>query len=171
MTEQSAAEATPEKKSLGGEMVLPVAALVFTIYYFITIIDTPWTAQVSAFFIGSFLIAFILIYFVRSWLMIKRGEADLTMGTLFEPVNYVSKRLKLLVLTIGYIVAVRYVGFTITTFLFLLFAMLLLSDGCKKRLILGISLFLSLGGYFLFIVAFKTRFPNGPFEDMMKGLF
>ena len=29
-----------EKKPIGGEMVIPIAALCFTVYYFITIIDT-----------------------------------------------------------------------------------------------------------------------------------
>ena len=49
--------------------------------------------------------------------------------------------------------------------------MLLLSEGKKKRFIFAISLSLSLGGYLLFIVAFKTRFPAGPFENFMKGFF
>ncbi len=44
-----------EKKHVGGELVIPVAALIFTIYYFVTIIDVPWTAQVSALFVGTIL--------------------------------------------------------------------------------------------------------------------
>ena len=46
----------PEKPAVGAELVLPVAALLFTIYYFTTIINVPWTAQVSAFFVGTILI-------------------------------------------------------------------------------------------------------------------
>jgi len=60
-------------------------------------------------------------------------------------------------------------GFTITTFLFLSIAMLILNDWRKKRFIILLSAVLSLGGYLLFIVAFKTRFPAGPFETFMKA--
>ena len=74
-------------------------------------------------------------------------------------------------LTIAYNFVVPTLGFTITTFLFLNMAMLLLSGGKKKRFIFFLSTILALGGYFLFIVAFKTRFPAGPFETLMKGFF
>ncbi len=50
-------------------------------------------------------------------------------------------------------------------------AMLLLSGGKKKGLAFSIAGILALGGYLLFIVAFKTRFPAGPFEQLMERLF
>ena len=55
------------KKSIGAELIIPVAALVFTLYYFSTIIDSPWTAQVAAAFIGTILIAlvFVILAYVR----------------------------------------------------------------------------------------------------------
>ena len=42
----------PEKKSIGGDLVIPGAAVILTLYYFSTILESPWTAQVSAFFVG-----------------------------------------------------------------------------------------------------------------------
>ncbi|MDA0241092.1 MAG: tripartite tricarboxylate transporter TctB family protein [Proteobacteria bacterium] len=160
-----------EQKAIGGELIIPIAALVFAFYYFYTIIDVPWTAQVSAFFVGSILVALVLLYLVRAAAMLRRGEANLSMSTLISPADLIPKRLKLLVLTIGYIALVRFMGFTITTFLFLLLSMLVLGDGKRKRLILLIALIMSLGGYLLFIVAFKTRFPLGPFEAFMNLIF
>ena len=56
MSDQPAAN-EDGKKSVGGELVIPIAALLFTGYYFYTIIDAPWTAQVSAFFVGSIVTA------------------------------------------------------------------------------------------------------------------
>jgi len=66
-------------------------------------------------------------------------------------------------LTLGYVLLIPYFGFTITTFLFLFSA---------KRLVLAASLavMISLAGYLLFIVAFGTRFPRGPFEELMRGI-
>ncbi len=55
-----------ERKSIGGDLIIPVAALALTVYYFITIIDVPWTAQVSAFFIGTILILLVVALFIRT---------------------------------------------------------------------------------------------------------
>ncbi len=159
-----------DRKHLGGELVIPVAALLFTIYYFVTIIDVPWTAQVSAFFVGSILIFLIGMFVVRSVRELRRGDADLAMGRLIEPKSFIPKRLALMGLTLGFIFFVEWLGFTITAFLFICGAMLLLSNGRKRRLIVSLAAILSLSGWALFIWAFETRFPEGPFETMMQGL-
>ena len=46
--------------------------------------------------------------------------------------------------------------------------MLLLNEGRNRRFIVILSGTLALGGYLLFIVAFKRRFPLGPFEQLMN---
>ena len=43
-------------RQLGGELVIPVLAVVFTLYYFSSIWNSPWTAQVSAFMVGGILL-------------------------------------------------------------------------------------------------------------------
>ena len=160
----------PEKKPIGGELVIPVAAFFFTLYYFWTIIDVPWTAQVSAFFVGSVLIVLLILFGYRCYGQIRRGEASLNIGPLFEPRDYIPKRLALLGLTLGFIFFVEFLGFTITVFIFLSGTMLLLSNGQRKGLIISLAAILSLAGWALFIWAFNTRFPAGPFENFMKGL-
>lgn len=159
------------KRSLGAELVIPVFALVFTLYYFYTIIGVPRIAQMSAFFVGSILILLIFIFVVQAITAHNNGTADFSFRTLIEPVSFVKKRLLLMALTIGYVVVVPRLGFTITTFLFLALSMLLLSDGKKVKLILSLATILSFGGFLLFIVAFKTRFPEGPFERFVGGFF
>ncbi|MBI76620.1 MAG: hypothetical protein CMM53_02390 [Rhodospirillaceae bacterium] len=161
----------PDKLAAGAELVLPIAALIFTIYYFTTIINVPWTAQVSAFFVGTILIGLIIALITRTIIKVRRGEATLSMTPLFAPGAYVPKRLALFGLTLAYVFLLEWGGFTITTFFFLLIAMLLLSEGKKKGLIFVLSLMLSVGGYFLFIVAFNTRFPRGPVETLLHGVF
>ncbi len=158
----------PEKQHIGGDLVIPVAALLFTLYYFSTIIDSPWTAQVSAFFIGAVLITLVVIFLFRSGMSLVRGAADLGMHSLTAPRAFLPKRLILFALTFGYIFFLEWGGFTLTTFTFMALAMLLLNEGRNKRLILIISGTLALGGYLLFIVAFERRFPLGPFEQLMK---
>ncbi len=161
----------PAKRSIGGELILPVAALLFTFYYFYTIWDVPRIAQVSAIFVGTILIVLIVVLLFRFARQVRSGEADLRLGRVIEPTSYVPKRLALLGLTIGFIFFVEWLGFTLTVFAFLTLAMLLLSEGKRKGLIIGLSAAMAIGGYLLFIVAFQTRFHSGPFENFMAGLF
>lgn len=159
---------SPEKKHIGGELVIPVAGVVFTIYYFTTIIDSPFEAKVSAFFVGTILIALIAVFLAKTAISVIRGQADLNMEILLASRAFLLKRLVLLALTVGYIIVVHWGGFTLTTFTFLALAMLLLSEGRKLKFIVILSATLAIGGYLLFIVAFHTRFPFGPFEHLMS---
>jgi hypothetical protein len=160
-----------ERKAIGGELIIPVAALAFTIYYFATILNVPWSAQVSAFFVGAILILLVIIFFIRTTVALLRREVTLRPGQILQPVSFIPKRIVLTALIIGYILFIRVGGFTITTFVFLALAMLLLNEGRRKGLILLLSALFAIGGWLLFIVAFETRFPAGPFEQFMKGLF
>ncbi len=166
----------PEKKHVGSDLIIPATAVVFTLYYFYTIINWPWnpeeryiswTAQVSAFFIGAVLISLIAIFVLNSLLSVKRGVADLGFQRLTDPLSFMPRRLGLFALTISFIFVVEWGGFTITTFVFLAASMLLLSRGRNWRFILALSAILSIGGYFLFVYAFEVRFPKGPFELLM----
>jgi hypothetical protein len=161
----------PEVKSIGGELILPIGALIFTLYYFYTIIDVPRIAQISALFVGIILIFLLILLAIRIAKQVKAGKADLRLGRLVEPHSFIPKRLALLGLTLGFIFFVEWLGFTLTVFTFLTLAMLLLSGGKKKGLALSLAAILSFGGYLLFIVAFNTRFPAGPFEKLMERLF
>ncbi len=159
-----------KKRSLGGELVIPVAAIVFTLYYFTTIVDSPWTAQVSAFFVGAVLIALSAAFVVKCAVAVRSGTADLGLGGLFSRADLTSGRLVLLVVTLGYILFIEWAGFTITTFVFLFAGMLALNRGRSLGLIAGLSATMALSGYLLFILAFDTRFPRGPFEAFMKAM-
>jgi hypothetical protein len=152
---------------VGGDLIIPIAAVAFTLYYFSSIINSPWEAQVNAFFVGSILIVLVVVQLIRSARMLITGEGDLGLGTLIGPSAIFRKRLLLLLLTIGYVVVIEWLGFTLTTFLFLTAAMFLLNDGRRPGFIVGLAAALALGGYLLFIVAFQTRFPMGPLEHLL----
>lgn len=173
MSSQSeAGPAEKEKQSLGGDLVIPAAAVIFTLYYFYSIVDSPWTAQVSAFFNGSILLALCLILFVRLGMKIAAGRGTLRLGALIEPIGVAPKRALLFVLTVGYIACIDWAGFTVTTFLFLTLGMLLLSgrERQNKIFIVVLSASLAIGGFLLFVVAFERNFPEGPFEFAFEAM-
>lgn len=166
----SATSQLHQKLPIGGELIIPVASLLFTGYYFTTIVDSPWTAQVSAFFVGSILALLSLIFIVKAAVMMRRGEADFGVRGVFNDTDIETGRHWLLLLTIAYILVVEWGGFTITTFVFLLAAMLVLDKGRRPVFIALLSAAFALGGYALFIFAFGVRFPIGPFERLMRWL-
>ena len=168
--DQDTAPRPPARRPVGGDLIIPIAAIAFTLYYFTTIWDSPWEAQVNAFFVGSILILLVAILLIKIGFELKVGAADLRLGPLIEPVGIGPKRLTLLLLAIGYVAAIGWLGFTLTTFVFLAAAMLVLNGGRRPGFILGLAAALAVGGYLLFMVAFQTRFPEGPLEWLLGSV-
>lgn len=158
------------KRPLGGELVIPAVAVAFTLYFFSSIWNSPWTAQVSAFLVGGILLFVCAIFFVKSAILIRKDEANLPFENLVNMNDISTGRLGLLLTTVGYCMLIGWLGFTLTTFLFLALSMLILSKGARPGLILGASAAMSLTGWAVFIWAFDTRFPTGWFEMTMKAV-
>ncbi|MFP7671885.1 tripartite tricarboxylate transporter TctB family protein [Marivita sp. S0852] len=155
-------------RHLGGELVIPVMAVIFTLYYFSTIWNSPWTAQVSAFAIGGVLLFVCALFFVKVVGLLQRDEGRLTFGNLFSYDDIRTGRIGLLITTIGFCALIDRLGFTLTTFLFLWLSMAVLGQFKRLGLITVTSALMSLGGWAVFIWAFETRFPRGWFENTMR---
>jgi len=160
----------PKRRQLGGELVIPAMAIAFTAYYFTTIWHSPWTAQVSAFFIGGILLGLCALFILRCVQMLMRSEGSLGFANLVNAEDIRSGRLWLFLATIGFSVLIDWLGFTLTTFLFLLVSMGALSRGRRLGFIVALSAVISLAGWAVFIWVFETRFPRGWFETTMKAL-
>jgi len=159
-----------QRKPIGGELIIPLMALGFTGYYFSTIIDSPWTAQVNAVLAGSALGVAILVFLVKSARDLIEARATLGLGSLLAPTNLLPRRAAFAVLTVGYVFLIQWGGFTLTTFAFLALSMLLLGRGRRPLPSAGLAALMALVGYGLFIAAFDTRFPKGPFEWLVEAV-
>ncbi len=160
----------PRARQLGGELVIPVLAVVFTLYFFSTIIHSPWTAQVSAFALGGILLLVCAIFFVRCALWLRRGEGTLSMGNLVGRDDLATGRVGLAATTLGFCLFIDDLGFTLTTFLFLFLSFLILARGAHPLRSGVVAAVLALSGWALFIWAFDTRFPRGWFEETMRAV-
>ena len=162
------------RRAAGGEMILPAAALAFTVYYFSSIWDSPWEAQVAAFLIGSILIGLIVLLAIRTARELAQGRADLALGELIGPRRILPRRLAIMALTVGYLLVIGWLGFTLTSFLFLACGMVVLEEGDRvlRRIphFVLVSAVLSLAGWAVFIRSFDARFPTGPLEDLLGAL-
>ena len=67
------------KPNVLGELIIPVFGVVFTTYYFSTIIDSPWTAQVNAVMVGLVLFLICTIFFIRKSQVIKLNQAGIVL--------------------------------------------------------------------------------------------
>ena len=159
-----------QRRQLGGELVIPVMAIAFTIYYFTTIWNSPWTAQVSAFLVGGVLLFVCALFLVRCAVWLARGEGSPGFSNLFSFDDIRTGRIGLLAATVGFCVLIESLGFTLTTFLFLLVSMTVLSKGRRIPLNVLLATAISLVGWAVFVLAFDTRFPRGWFETAMEAL-
>lgn len=156
-------------RQIGGELVIPLIAVVFTGYFFSTIWNSPWTAQVSAFVVGGILLFVCAIFFLRCVFWLRRGQGTLGFSNLVTMDDIRTGRIGLLATTIAYVALIDRLGFTLTTFLFLACSMLILAKGARAGFIVLISALMALTGWAVFIWAFDTRFPRGWFETTMKA--
>ena len=157
-------------RSRGAELIIPLCALVFTLYYFYSISDAPWTAKVSTYLIGGILILLVGVFVLRCGLSAAREGGGFGFSALLSPPHLLPQRIALVALTVGYVYALEYGGFTLSTFVYLYIAMLCLGGRRVAWTGLALSALYALGGYLLFIVAFDTRFPRGGFEVLVERM-
>ena len=156
------------------DCIIPALALIFTLYYLTTITEVPWISQASAFVVSGLLLLSILAFIIRSAWRIRQHRETLRIEGSFrlllgEMPLYV-KRLVLLILAIAYVWFIDDLGFTLTTFIFVFSAIILLSSPANWKNALKVSLSCSIIGYIVFIYLFKTRFPFGFIEEWLKGV-
>jgi len=156
------------------DCIIPIIALIFTIYYLTTITDVPWISQASAMVVSGLLLLSILAFVLRSFWRIQRGEETIRLQGVLQLLtgdrDIRLKRLALLILAIGYVGFIENLGFTLSTLVFVFAGIVVLSSWSNWKKALIISLSCSFLGYVIFIYLFKTRFPSGLIENLLKGL-
>jgi hypothetical protein len=158
-----------ERTATGGDWVIPVIALAFTTYYLISIKDLVWEAKIAAVFVAVMLYLLIGIFAFKTVRGLKRGSLKIDFTPLWENGPLFRTRALLFGLTVLSVAIMPWAGFTISTFLFLLSAFLMLGDISRKAAVITAGS-LALAGYILFIAILRTAFPPGPFELAVHAL-
>lgn len=152
------------------DLIIPVLAFAFTIYYLSTITHVPWIAQSSAVLVASLLFLAIFAFAIRTVLRIRAGRERIGFDHLVTDLPTQSKRAVLLAMTIAYIILIEDFGFSLMTFLFIFFAIVLLSSLANWKKALAVSGGCAVAGYIIFIYIFETRFPKGFIEKTIEAL-
>ena len=159
-----------EIKNVLPDLIIPCLAFIFTLYYLSTITEAPWIAQASAILVGSLLILLILIFFTKTFLMIRKEKGIISFSNLNIDKPTSLKRIILLILTLCFTFCLELLGFTLSAIIFLFFSIILLSSIKNWKNALMISVSCSLIGYFIFIYVFNTQFPRGAFENFIERI-
>ena len=154
----------------GSELIIPVAAIALAIYYFSTIIDSPWTAKVTAYIVGLTLVVLSVLFIAKFVIYWRAGRANLAMSDLIEPAGLLPQRLALFALTLASVVFIPLLGFTLTSILFLSSAMLLMTNGSNVRLIVPLAIILSIVWFILFVLIFKRKFPLAWLDNQITAI-
>jgi hypothetical protein len=158
------------KTPLGADLVIPALALGFAIYFFVSIADLAWEAKANGVLIGAILVSLIALQLVRVGVQLLKGRATLGFARLWEPREVLAKRIGLVLITVAFIAAIRWLGLTLALLLALAAALYLM--GVRKRThLVVVPLAIAAAAYLLFIVALDSDLPRGPVERLLASLF
>jgi len=162
------------------ELIIPALATLFAIYYLTTITEVPWIAQASAMLVSILLLLSIIAFAVRTIYRVRAGSEYLGLSDSFASLRANGvvnlKRAVLFVLAVLYLALLPSLGFSLATFLLIFLSIVLLSHGQTLFSVsiaavlraFFIALICTVVGYVAFIQLFKTRFPFGPVENLIK---
>lgn len=171
---------SPPRKNVLPELIIPVLAMLFAIYYLTTITDVPWIAQASAMLVSVLLLLSVVAFAIRTVYRVRKGTEYLglsdSLGELDSHRAVNLKRVLLFVLSVLYVFFLPVVGFSVATFVLIFGGILILSDETKSLTLSAANVFrafivafvCTVVGYIAFIQLFKTRFPFGPIENLLK---
>lgn len=157
------------KAALGADLVIPALALGFAIYFFFSIADLAWEAKANGIVLGTVLVALIALQIGRMALRLARGEADLRIDPIWLPRDVLLKRAGLILVTIGFIAVLQWLGLTLS--LLVAMAIALRVMGVRKiTTLLWVSFAVAASAYVLFIAVLDSAFPHGPVELLLARL-
>ncbi len=151
------------------EFVIPALALPFVVYYVISIWGLPWEAQLNGMFLATALVVLLGLFALRVATGLARGTVHVELTAPGRSWADNRKRLAVLGLTVLYLAMLQWLGFTASTFIFLLLAMRVLGVPSWPR---GLSIagVMSVAGYLLFIAGLNAPFPEGVVEHLVEAL-
>jgi hypothetical protein len=158
---------TTPKAALGADIVIPLLALGFAIYFFWSISDLAWEAKANGVVIGAALIALVVAQVARIAVAVAKGRGDLRTDPLWQPREVLRKRLGMVAVTVAFILLLEVLGLTLSLFSAMAAALWIMGVR-KPSLILGIAFGVAAAAYLLFIAALDAGFPHGLIEKLLS---
>jgi hypothetical protein len=158
-----------KRVALGAELVLPLIALAFAIYFLVDTADLQWEAKANGVIIGGLLLLLLAVQFVRSGIAYVRGRADFSFGGLLQPRDVLYKRLGMMAITIALVATVPWLGVGLGLFLSLSAALITMGVRGYGHAVL-VAFLVALACSVLFTIALDSGLPHGPVEHLLLYL-
>ncbi len=155
--------------AFGADLIIPVLAAAFTIYFIASSSDLVWEARANGTVIGVVLLALIAVELFRIVMEWRAGGGTFRLGEIATWDEAQRKRLLLLLILCVFIGTIDWVGTTLGLFLTMVASMWVLGVRSIRSLVL-IALATALTFYVLFIAILEARFPAGPVEHLLAPL-
>ena len=155
------------KAPLGADLVIPVLALGFAAYFFVSIAELAWEAKANGVLIGAILVILIALQLARMARQLAGGAGSLRADALWQPADVTRKRLGMVAVTAAFIATLPWLGLTLGLLAAMLAALLVM--GVRRRAtLIWLPLGIAAAAYLLFIVALQSDFPHGPIEKLLS---
>jgi hypothetical protein len=155
------------KAPLGADLVIPVLALGFAVYFFWSIADLAWEAKANGVVIGAALVGLVAIQLARTAMRVARGEGDLRADPLWQPRELFAKRVGMVLVTVAFIALLEILGLTLSLFAAMAAALVIMGVR-RPAVVLWISFAVAAAAYLLFIAVLDSAFPHGPIEKLFS---
>jgi hypothetical protein len=152
------------------ELIIPVGAILFALYYLSTVWTLPFQAKVVGIYVSAAIGILSLILFVRFAGQIARGKKDFSFHGFFSDPVSESRRWGAMGATILFIALMPVTGFALTLFVYVLTLVLLVGGREKMKAALIISTSITAIAFAIFILAVKVRFPQSAVDEFLKSL-
>ena len=165
----SSSESSLNKTPLGADLIIPGLALCFTVYFYFSIADLVWEAKANGMLIGAVLVVLIGMQLVRIGMKVAQGKGGLSFDRVLSPRDALPKRVGLVLLTVAFIIALPWLGLTLSLLLAMVAALYLM--GVRKRsLLIWPSLGVAGSAYLMFVAFLGSDIPHGPVERLIALL-
>ena len=169
MSEPESNPAPERKSALGADLIIPVLAAAFTIYFLVSSSHLVWEARANGTLIGICLLGLIALQVARVAAQVRTGRGTLGFGSLLERSTAQYQRLGILLILIAFVMTIQWLGTTLGLFLVMMASMWVL--GVREwRTLVGIAFAVAATVYILFIALLDSRLPTGLVERLLSSL-
>ncbi len=158
-----------KKAPLGADLVIPLLALAFAAYFFVSISDLAWEAKANGVIIGTALVLLIAVQLVRIAIEIAKGRGDFSTAPRWQPREVLMKRVGMVAVLVAFIATIKWLGLTLGLFIGMAVSLWILGVRKPAR-VAAISFVVAASAYLLFILALNSDFPHGPIEHAIAAL-
>lgn len=153
------------------ELIIPVGAIAFAVYYLSTVWELPFQAKVVGIYVAGAIGILSLVLFIRFGRQLSSGRKSLGFAGFFSDPISEGRRWSVLALTLAFIGLMPVIGFTLSLFLFVLLAVIVIGGVERLKAAIITATCLTTIAFLIFIVFVRVRFPTTVIDTTLRDIF